>query len=86
MVAVDDLVRGWEGEIARLSPRLRELVITAYLGDLRYFTFELGEEYFEAIAEAGFEVFLFPDHGGYFEDEVPRDEVPRRVVELFGTL
>lgn len=83
MVVVADLVRSWQAEIARLDPRLRELVITADHGDFWHLSFELGEVSHEAVS-GDLETFAFPDEAGYFEDEVPAAEVPRRMVQLFA--
>ena len=66
------------------NPRLADLVITADIGDVRHFSFELGEEYFDAMADGNLETFVFPDEAGYFEDAVARAEVPRRIVELYS--
>ncbi|WP_157528581.1 hypothetical protein [Nocardia sp. NRRL S-836] len=80
---VAELVRSWQAEITRLDPRLRDLVITADHGDFWHLSFELGETWHEAVS-GDLGTFAFPDHAGYFEDEVPAAGVPRRVVELFA--
>ncbi|WP_154697675.1 hypothetical protein [Lentzea guizhouensis] len=80
---VDDLVRSWQEEIARLDPRLRDLVITVDHGDFWHLSFDLGETSHEAIS-GDLETFAFTDGSGYFEDEVAVAGVPRRLVQLFA--
>ncbi len=82
-MVVGDLVRSWRDEIVRLDPRLRGLLIIADHGDFWHVSFELGEEYHDAIS-GDLETFAFPDELGYFDDDVAAAAVPQRVVQLFS--
>lgn len=83
MVEVTDLVRSWQAEVAKLDPRLRDLVVTADHGDFWHLTFELGETSHEATS-GDLATFSFVDEAGYFDDEVPAAGVPQRIVQLFA--
>lgn len=82
-MGVADLVSLWQDEIARLDPRLSELVITCDHGDFWHFTFELGEIGHEALS-VDLETFSFVDEQGYFDHEVPAAGVPAQLAGLFA--
>lgn len=82
-MGVADLVARWQDEVARLDPRLSELVVTCDHGDFWHFTFECGSTGHEALS-VDLETFSFVDELGYFDDEVPAAGVPARLAELFA--
>ncbi len=80
---VSDLVRLWQEGLARLDPRLRDVVISYDHGDFWHFSFALGDTDHEAVS-GDLETFAFVDESGCFDDEVPAAGVPRRLAELFA--
>lgn len=87
---VPDLVRNWKEDLLHLRPDLNDLTIEVSIDvfpgmtfSFWHFSFEIGENYVEAIAGGDLQSFLFADDRGAFEIDAPVDDVPRKVADLF---